>query len=78
MAERTWDLCLSLDYGVKILIQNRGYRGLLHSELRRGYKKPACFYWVSREISCETLGDDLKMSSDLETCSQTALKEGVI
>lgn len=64
--------------GLKFLYKIGAVEAVLHSELRRGYKKPACFYWVSREISCETLGDDLKMSSDLETCSQTALKEGVI
>lgn len=78
MAERTWDLCLSLDYGVKILTQIRAVEAVLHSELRRGYKKPACFYWGSREISCEILGDDLKISSDLGTCSQIALKEGAL
>lgn len=45
MAERIWDSYLSLEYlGLEFLYKIRAVVAVLHSEVRRGYVKPACFF----------------------------------
>lgn len=62
---------------LKLLYKIGAVEAALHSELRRGYRKPACFS-VSREVLCKTLGGDAQMSSDLGTFSQIHLKKGAL